>query len=670
MAIEIYIGTEQADCEADVPIVFSGGDIRDITEGRVGSSFEIVLPLSARNKKLLHYSNELSVFTEVSETGLVIKDGIVILKGKVVMTHVVHEVSATILIQGTGWVDSFKDKKLRTLDVSAHNHTFNQSNIENSWTGSANFYRYPMIYMARLFSQEDSSSGRWLPSDFLPMFRLVDILTEIFKPFTLSGGWLTDAAEDYVLAVESKADKEFLDGKGLEANVNSTSDNNQSDTIAAYDTDDVFYPETKVSLQSVVTDEKTAFFTSSNSYVVPEDGTYNFKLVVQTNWSATQKTQLVINTQAVIIKMYRTRDSVLTDLDYHAEYSYGSDILTLGTFTFENKFHHFELGDVIHFTVQLEQNLTNNLGSTQTVTAFLTTNTSLTLVWDDRCLYTGIGKTIVIADLLPDVTMLQFVQAVKEAYNLRFMPDMLRQVVHIDNMDDTYSQNVRTLENVDFESLETESISANYKSVLELKLKRDDADNAVVEYVKKHGEPYLKTINMSSVYCQKGIETYENSLFAFTVNGSCPYMNPALTDLIRIFGSNAYMEYQYVPEYRSTGFVPRILRWSGLTSGTTWYLDGTQKTQYPKAVTIDMTSLFTTNFQKTFHLIDRGKLIRAEMKASARMMQEFVTVVNDIDEEGFRAMYELEYGLQKLYAYLNKIEFNGDRAIMELIIKH
>lgn len=69
MATEIYIGTEQADCSEDVAVLFSGGDIRDMSSGRVSSSFTIGLPLTDKNRRLLHYNDDLHSFEEVTETG-------------------------------------------------------------------------------------------------------------------------------------------------------------------------------------------------------------------------------------------------------------------------------------------------------------------------------------------------------------------------------------------------------------------------------------------------------------------------------------------------------------------------------------------------------------------------------------------------------------------------
>jgi len=672
MASEIYIGTERCDYSGDVNVVFSGGDIRDITEGRVNSSYEITLPLTVNNRKLLQYSDSINCFSEITDIGYVFIDGILVLKGKVSVIDYVIDVSAVILIQGTGWTDHFSDKKLIDLDLSAHDHVYNSTNIIASWTGSGNFYRYPMIFFAQLFSQQTGVAAGWSPNDFLPMFRIVDILTAIFSPWTLSGGWLTDAAEDYILANEIKASKDFIDGKDLDVKVSSTAHNSDSDTILHDDTADVVFSFSPVSLQNEITDEASAWILGTNNYTINEDGTYNFKLYIKTNWSATNKSQLTINSQNITILLYKTdgiTPTLIAQKDWN-DYT-GTDILTLGEFTFENVFAHFEVGEYAYFRVDAQMNLTETSGSNQTVTLFLTTDTEMTLVWDQRCLYMGIGKTIDVAAMLPNVTMLDFVKAVKQVYNLKFTPDLMNQVVYIESGDDIFTDNERLIGNVDLKEVGVKNIANNYKSVINLRLKKDAGDNAIEIYLKTHTEPYLKQIALNSEYTENGIEDYENSLFGYTVAGYCYYLNPAVAAVLRIFGKeDTITEYDYTPAYRPTGFVPRILRWVGLTSGSTWYLDGGSRSTWPKATTIDMSSLYSTNFQKTFHLIDRGKLLTIEGKSDMSLVQQFITVVNDINSEGFRAMYKIAVNGEYLYGYLNKIEFNGVKMRLELIIKH
>ena len=669
MVTEVYIGTNKLDNEQDVSVVFSGGDIRDLKSGRINSSYNITLPLTEKNKRLLHHNHEADSFDEVTETGYVFRGGILILKGKVAVLTSGYERNIEIIIQGTGWIDHFKDKMMSELDLTAHDHEYNAANIEASWTGSGKFYRYPMIFMAKLFSEEDGATANWLPNDFIPMFRIIDILTEIFKPFTLEGDWLTDAAELYLLGKEPQAEAGYLDNKKFDMKVALTSDNYVSTTYAVGETKDIVLSEATVDFNDTVEDDGNRFNSITNRYQVPETGTYYFKYNARAVWTATNKASMTINSQRIYLRMYRLRGSTTTELEeMQVDYT-NTDILNAQDYTINTGHKHFEAGDYVWVTIHIYQNLTNGGGLVQTISQYLTTATEFQLIWDKRCLCIGLGKTITAVDFMPVASQIDFVKAVKEVYNLRFTPDLMRQVVHVDSMDRTLTDNVKALEKVDLSTMQLEHVSSNYANTMKLKLKSDASDKAVEEYLRRHDEPYLKTILLTSAYAKKEIEIIENSLFAYTVSGNMWFMSTVI-DCIRIFGDVDTEAYPYYPFYRSNKFLPRLLNWSGLTSGTTWFFDSTVKTTYPKAVTVDMANVFSTCWLKTMHLIDKGKIVKFEMSASMLMLQEFITVLNDIDEEGFRAKYELTAGLKKYYCYLNKIEFSGDKALLELIIKH
>jgi len=301
---------------------------------------------------------------------------------------------------------------------------------------------------------------------------------------------------------------------------------------------------------------------------------------------------------------------------------------------------------------------------------FIVATTRLYAVPDDRWRYTGLNKLIEADKWLPDVTCMEFIRGVKEAYNLRFTPDLFRQIVYIESTDKTYTTNERTLTGIDHADINVENVAENYASNIRLKFITDKADKAIDDVANNVGEQYYKDIALSSVYAKKEIEEYVNSLFAWTVKGPMYQILLYTTDILRIWGAQEFLTNSYYPAFRASEFKPRLLTWNGLTSGFTWYLAGTSKTTYPQATSEDMATVYSTNYLTTFHLIDTGKIIKIEAAADKRMMQEFVTVVNDVTEEGFRAMYKFAINGEYFYGYLNRIEFNGVKMRLELIIKH
>ncbi|KKT30290.1 MAG: hypothetical protein UW18_C0019G0003 [Microgenomates group bacterium GW2011_GWF1_44_10] len=669
MATEIYIGTERADFSGDVGVVFSGGDIRDITEGRVNSSYEITLPLTAQNKKLLKYSDHLNVFSEVTDRGLIICDGTIVLQGKVIVLSYDNN-SASLIIQGTSWYDHFKDTRLRDLDLSAEDHLYTQANIEASWAGSAAFYRYPMINFGQLFSQETGSTANWRANDFIPMFRIVDILEAIFYPFTLAGGWLTEAAEKYVLGKETIATGDYKNLKAVDARVQTASDNQVSSVVPSGSGSTVItFTEAKLILNDVITNEGSNFYSGAAArYLVPETGTYNFAFDARPYWSTF--VGLTINAQTLTLKIVRDRGGSLVNLASQTWTYTSTDILLGVTYTIDTGHVHLEDGDYVYVTGYMVNDLANSGVDRTVIMNFIVATTRLYAVPDDRWRYTGLNKLIEADKWLPDVTCMEFIRGVKEAYNLRFTPDLFRQIVYIESTDKTYTTNERTLTGIDHADINVENVAENYASNIRLKFITDKADKAIDDVANNVGEQYYKDIALSSVYAKKEIEEYVNSLFAWTVKGPMYQILLYTTDILRIWGAQEFLTNSYYPAFRASEFKPRLLTWNGLTSGFTWYLAGTSKTTYPQATSEDMATVYSTNYLTTFHLIDTGKIIKIEAAADKRMMQEFVTVVNDVTEEGFRAMYKFAINGEYFYGYLNRIEFNGVKMRLELIIKH
>lgn len=668
MAVKIYIGTEQCDYEGDITCTFSAGDIRDISEGGQQSSYDFELPLTDTNKRLLKFSSEMNVFDEVTEEGTVTFDDVEVLRGKViVISPNKNYSSASILIQGSQWYDHFKDARLRDLDLTTYDHDYTQANIEGSWTGIAEFYRYPMINFGGLFSAETGATANWGANDFIPMFRIVDILTRIFYPFTLGGAWLTVAAEKYILGTEPLNTTDFLKNKDLDVQVESNAHNAVSEVIPSGGSATVTFAESKLDLNTTITDEGGNWNDLNDWYVIPATGTYQFVFAARPTWSSF--VGITIDSQTLRLKIVKDVAGVTTDLQSQTWNYSASDILNGITYTINSRYVHLNAGDRVYVTGYIVNALSNS-GIDRTITNyFALTTTKLTITMTELCRYTGIGKNIQAEEWMPDVSQMDFVRAVKQAYGLKFTPDMLNKAIYVESSDTAMGTTEKTLTLVDFSNIDTENIAQNYKSDLRLKLKTDTEDKAVAEYLKYATEPYLKDIALTSVYAEKGRDDLENSLFAWTVSGLIIQIAQYTVNVLRIFGAEDIPIGQGYPDYRASGFTPRLLTWVGLTSGFTWYLESVSKTTYPKATTEDMSTVYSTNLIKTFHVIDKGKIVKLNTAINLTFLQQFMTVVNAVGSEGFRVLYSFVVGTEAYSGYINKIEFNSSRMLIELILK-
>ncbi len=229
----------------------------------MNSSYNISLPLTAKNRRLLKYNDEMHSFEEVSETGYIFKDGLIVMKGRVIVQSNKIGEEASIIIQGTGWLDHFKDARLRDLDLSAYDHEYQLLNITLSWNSGTKHYRYPLINFGRLFSQETGYTANWQENDFIPAFRVPTILARIFYPWTLTGNILTDLAERYIVGEERVAPSDFIVSKNFEVRSRYDSDNQASATIPALNPTTVTFAEAKLTLLTEITDEAMTLFQAS-----------------------------------------------------------------------------------------------------------------------------------------------------------------------------------------------------------------------------------------------------------------------------------------------------------------------------------------------------------------------------------------------------------------------
>jgi hypothetical protein len=113
----------------------------------------------------------------------------------------------------------------------------------------------------------------------------------------------------------------------------------------------------------------------------------------------------------------------------------------------------------------------------------------------------------------------------------------------------------------------------------------------------------------------------------------------------------------------------KIATWHGFTTASTWLYEGAVVNYRPYMDQIDFSTLFDSYYAKTFHLIDSSKIVGVEIKTTPQYLQQFITAVNDVEKEGFRPEYVFTVLGETYLGYLNRISFDGERAICEFILK-
>jgi hypothetical protein len=657
------IETSLADFNEKFNVMFSIGDIRNVSFGSNNKSYTINVPLTKRNKNLLNFITQSNVKSEPTLPIRLYIDGQLIVYGTPVILSY-DDYYAKIIINIDDWMDDLKLKKMTELDLSLSDHVLSKTNIEASWTASYPMYRYPMINFGALVSAEYGTTAKWSANDFIPMISVSGLITKILSPYVIVSTWLaTNFVKDlYIIGKETVADNSFIQNKALELAVGSASDNDTTESIPTSTTTNVILGKT-IEFSTETKDEANGF--SINTYTIPVTGTYRFVASIVLRNTAYGNANITILNETAVVEM-KKGSTVLQSVD--AGTYVATELIENKTFALDSGYYHFVAGDLVTITVAASCYAQNIGVGTESVSVGTKVTSTLLLVWNNANRYTGINKNISLEEMLPDMTQLDFLAAIRDIFNLRFWMDKNNNKIYIEPWDTFISSTVVDLTNyIDHESFPAELISPSYNKKIKFKWKDDSGDKAYEEYLKLNAEgPGGVEITLSSLYAKKEPETREHQFSSVCESYNWIIMNwsvlmPAIW--------NSTPESPYTTYDRKVGFNTRIVEWKGLTSGLTWYFDADTKTTYPKIAGLDWLDLYNDYWIKFFHWVDRGKLYTVRMKNKLGMLSQFITVVNTKAAEGFSPTYKIPINGIDNYFVLQKITTDGDMSELEVFLK-
>ena len=672
MNIELYIGTEQLEFNEPINVVFSIGDIRDLTLGNLNKSYTLNVPLTKTNRTILKHSETPGITDEITNKGRLYVNNMLIIAGTVIVLSVSQDY-IKVIISADDWMETMKNTNLRDIDFSAEDHELTKTNIVASWSAANAFYRYPMINFGQLVTPATGSQPHdWTVQDFVPIFRVIDIMEYIFSPWTIVSDWIatTYAKKLYILATEQIADNDFITYKGLEVHPSDSTVNRAGVSIDLLATEDIQLAKDPVVLDDETTDEGTDFNNATYIYTVPEDGTYRF-IFTWTSEGAGSGAFFTVNSSDYDVNIEVNGSSVAQKTDTDAG---GDDALNVTDETLDTGYIHLEEGDEVTVTVEINANVTNDTGpDPDTFNIYLTADTMIEAIWSQWNRYPGKGKTITASDYMPDILAIDFIRAVKHLANLRFFADYQNQNIYIEPAQTFFAIDGETdlSELQDNEDYTLEPVSKNYNKYVILGLIEDEKDKAYMEYKESQGITDQKTITLTSEYAEDGEQEMINSLFAHSGTGFFQEILAYGLSVLKIYGNQEYIsDEQPYPEYRATGWEPRLVTWEGLTAGISFDIDDTTYNTYPKILAADFDDLYSNYWITSIHRIDKNMILTIRIKLPKGTMNQLRTVINDSSQEGFRTRYKLFIRNQYIYGYLNKVTTDGDISECEFILKN
>jgi len=200
---EIYIEDELIDLLQDISTDFTYAidDVRDFGSRNTSFSRTISIPATAKNNKILGFAFEIGMSnnhnTDLANVNTnftpsqaakceVYVDKIQIFKGvirmlEIVINNNVIQYQCAVFGELGGFITELGNKRLEDLDFSEHNHTYNVTEIEDSWdviNGSG--YFYPLIDYGDVSSNKDDFSV----STLRPALYVKEYIDKIFEGTT------------------------------------------------------------------------------------------------------------------------------------------------------------------------------------------------------------------------------------------------------------------------------------------------------------------------------------------------------------------------------------------------------------------------------------------------------------------------------------------------------
>ena len=683
---QLYIGLNLLDFNNEINVKRQINDYRDPGIGSSVKSYTLEIPLTKTNRKHLGFVDDVRSRVEVSDVARLVVNGMEVIRGKFRILSV-EGLNVRAIIEGSDWVSDISGTSIKALSwAGGDEHDFTSTNIENSWIATAGaLYRYPLINFAALVSDGWGAGSTVYPYDFYPSWNVEDIVTKIFLDagYTLASGSFfagTFGQSLYLLSAPVPAVDEFIVGKNLDVYVDGNTDNQVSRSMATLENNTLDLSQI-VDIDAETEDEGSDFSTVANQYTVPEDGTYRFQFETEV-WCTFNRSPAQWSVQANSITLSIRKNGT------NVEAVTTSGVTTFDTanaiYSVDTGYIYLEAGDTIEAYVILHAEGTNTSPGTLTAYLYLTagaTTSFLINVWDEQCLWPGIGQTISPTDYLPDIDGVDFLKGLKEAFNLRFFVDRNNKTVYIETSDDFYGSTIIDWsDKIDYsQGVKMEIISASYRENQKFKWRPDTADKAYANYVSANGLPFVKDLVIDSEYVKAGIQERENAIFSPTIQADMAQVGHYGDLVPKITGSGEYVSASRpYPASRPKQWNPRIFEWKGMvafSSGSFNYYSDIEDTSaanyttFPSMETPDMSDMYDDYLLKDWNRIEKNKIVTVTLVLTPAEIMKFMTVVGTAANEGFRATYKLNIEGVDMLFICSKIITDGDRVQAEFIQK-
>lgn len=698
MTPEIYIGDQKLDFEGEINLLYQTDNPEEPDQGSAQKSFTIPIPLTKKNQKILKHYDILEAYQQIEEAGRIEIGGNIICEGTVYLTEVTLT-EATILIDGGDFFIDLKNTLLRGIQFPTHK--MNITNIRNSWTTADSLYRYALINYGRTAKGGSGPSEVFVPQDFIPSWRVKDILEKVIYPYTIAGSFFNyDEGKDlYIHAPGPHAGEDWLGGKDTKFYVSLKTQNRDTVTGTGGQSKTLGVVQGLNAPANTVADG--ADLTGGGFYrIAPYDqaGTRRVtgKLTLRFSPQPGQPASVTTLTESLLsITIQRRMGGVGAPME-NLWFKQWTDLLGTGAWVtpdnvmftreliFDAGYCHFDAGDFLYIgvTLGLTFSIDSGAGSTD-FELYIMPNSDISwwqFEWEPGCLYPGNTKTIKAEDYLPNINAIELLKGLRHAARMKFFVDRYEKKLWIEKESDWIDKTESTeISLIDFsDPIKQSPVAKDYKKKWVVKYKDDtsDSDQEAEKLIDPTVNTFRKSLFLRSGYAEPGSQDFENPVFSHTENR---YPMNLITFLLyppRIWGKGTREDstLRSVPRYRNGSFIPRLMIWKGMNTGTynlitaeTPSETGTTHTGYPEVEALNPNNMPGAVWENFRNEVDLGKTLEVTVKMGPHEILPFMMEIGDATKEGFRKQYKIKLKDQVAFYRIYRIVYDGELAKLSMV---
>jgi len=668
MEATLYISDELADLgELNFTFDINIKDAKDLTTIRSSKSSSIIIPATARNKKLLDYLDDPRISKSTVLKSAKLEIGALNFNGKL-KTYEAENDNGNIeyriqVISNSGdWTQAIKGLKVNELDFSNDDHILSAAVVSTSETfsTSTNFltrrnYVYPIVSYGKTLDEEKINIVERYPS-----FNIRSIIYRMFYEIGYDvQGTLGVLIEKLHL---------LYTGKGI---LNDLSEDEMDDALySVYSNDTITnfnipasatgYPvsiiKNPISMAETF-DNGGNYSTFTDKYTAPISCSQSFEVTLKSTWQYT-------SAGSPTIVYYLMKNSTILVFETTTPLNGVVDTVSL-----DSGYINIEAGDEIYVKATLTDIVDNPLFNIESYT-WIIINTTSTLTNDTRDWY-GEGSTVEISDILPDTTQIAFLKGIFQLFNVIPLTDNKRRIVYLNAKINNFTGD-RLVFNQD-QSKKVIIIDPT-RTDLKIGYKTDGSDSQILTDL----EPYEYAVTEPD-----DLEENINGIFASTLMDIDFYSTGNYTtkfpkiwkDIIQKDTSGIL---QLTPW--DTQHDLRILYYNGVQSGNWTYRasgSDTARTTYPDMLSYNSTSnynfkdiagvtgLFNTYWQSQIIQINNSQIVKVYFNINTNQLQGYIDAELNRDA---RSYIFWEHSLWEVLS-IKKINVLQNASVMFEIIK-